>query len=90
MVGCGSLQSKSGLLLLANAKKNAIYAIHLEYGSNHAATCMNYINEFTVIVPILSFTGTSELLHGEHVVRSGRWHLYEFDCCCFSLWEMGD
>lgn len=61
--------SKSGLLLLANAKKNAIYAVHLEYGSNPAATCMDYIAEFTVTMPILSFTGTSELLHGEHVVQ---------------------
>lgn len=61
--------SKSGLLLLANAKKNAIYAVHLEYGPNPAATCMDYIAEFTVTMPILSFTGTSEVLHGEHVVQ---------------------
>ena len=61
--------SKSGLLLLANAKKNAIYAVHLEYGSNPVATCMDYISEFTVTMPILSFTGTSELLHGEHIVQ---------------------
>ncbi|XP_052207019.1 enhancer of mRNA-decapping protein 4 [Diospyros lotus] len=62
--------SQAGLLLLANAKKNAIYAVHLEYGPNPAATRMDYIAEFTVTMPILSFTGTSDLLpHGEHVVQ---------------------
>ncbi|XP_059646155.1 enhancer of mRNA-decapping protein 4-like, partial [Cornus florida] len=62
--------SESGLLLLANAKKNAIYAVHIEYGPNPAATRMNYIAEFTVTMPILSFTGTSDLLpHGEHIVQ---------------------
>ncbi|KAK6934665.1 Enhancer of mRNA-decapping protein 4, WD40 repeat region [Dillenia turbinata] len=61
---------QAGLLLLANAKKNAIYAVHLEYGPNPAATRMDYIAEFTVTMPILSFTGTSDLLpHGEHIVQ---------------------
>ncbi|KAL2483790.1 Enhancer of mRNA-decapping protein 4 [Forsythia ovata] len=60
----------AGLLLLANAKRNAIYAVHLEYGANPAATRMDYIAEFTVTMPILSFTGTSELLpHGEQIVQ---------------------
>ncbi|XP_074292968.1 enhancer of mRNA-decapping protein 4-like [Silene latifolia] len=62
--------SQAGLLLLANAKKNAIYAIHLEYGANPAATHMDYLAEFTVTMPILSFTGTSDVLpHGEHQVQ---------------------
>ncbi|KAL2945022.1 Enhancer of mRNA-decapping protein 4 [Bienertia sinuspersici] len=62
--------SQGGLLLLANAKKNAIYAIHLEYGANPAATRMDYLAEFTVTMPILSFTGTSDVLpHGEHLVQ---------------------
>lgn len=62
--------SPAGLLLLANAKKNAIYAIHLDYGQNPAATRMDYIAEFTVTMPILSFTGTSDLLpHGEQIVQ---------------------
>ncbi|KAL8135516.1 enhancer of mRNA-decapping protein 4-like [Apium graveolens] len=62
--------SQAGLLLLANAKKNAIYAVHLEYGPNPAATRMDYIAEFTVTMPILSFTGTSDLLpHGDQVVQ---------------------
>ncbi|KAL3851089.1 hypothetical protein ACJIZ3_012971 [Penstemon smallii] len=62
--------SQAGLLLLANAKRNAIYAVHLEYGPNPAATRMDYISEFTVTMPILSFTGTSELLpHGEQIVQ---------------------
>lgn len=62
--------SQAGLLLLANAKKNAIYAVHLEYGPSPAATRMDYISEFTVTMPILSFTGTSDLLpHGEQIVQ---------------------
>ncbi|KAK9269418.1 hypothetical protein L1049_001191 [Liquidambar formosana] len=62
--------SQAGLLLLANAKKNAIYAVHLEYGPNPAATRMDYIAEFTVTMPILSLTGTSDVLpHGEHIVQ---------------------
>ncbi|GFP90966.1 enhancer of mRNA-decapping protein 4 [Phtheirospermum japonicum] len=62
--------SQAGLLILANAKRKAIYAVHLEYGPNPAATRLDYIAEFTVTMPILSFTGTSELLpHGEQVVQ---------------------
>ncbi|XP_055824129.1 enhancer of mRNA-decapping protein 4-like [Solanum dulcamara] len=62
--------SQAGLLLLANAKKNAIYAVHLEYGPNPEATRMDYIAGFTVTIPILSFTGTSDLLpHGEQIVQ---------------------
>ncbi|XP_059667172.1 enhancer of mRNA-decapping protein 4-like isoform X2 [Cornus florida] len=61
---------QSGLLLLANAKKNAIYAVHIEYGPNPAATRMDYIAEFTVTMPVLSLTGTSDSLpDGEHVVQ---------------------
>ncbi|KAL8153148.1 hypothetical protein V2J09_010908 [Rumex salicifolius] len=59
-----------GLLLLANAKKNAIYAIHLDYGDNPVLSHMDYLAEFTVTMPILSFTGTSNVLpYGEHVVQ---------------------
>ncbi|XP_057765385.1 enhancer of mRNA-decapping protein 4-like [Salvia miltiorrhiza] len=62
--------SQAGLLLLANAKRNAIYAVHMEYGPNPAASRFDYIAEFTVTMPILSFTGTSEVLpHGEQIVQ---------------------
>lgn len=62
--------SQAGLLLLANAKKYAIYAVHIDYGANPASTRMDYIAEFTVTMPILSFTGTSDLLpHGEQIVQ---------------------
>ncbi|KAE8672159.1 Varicose-related protein [Hibiscus syriacus] len=60
--------SQAGLFLLANAKKNAIYAVHLEYGSCPAASRMDYIAEFTVAMPILSFTGTSDP-PDEHIVK---------------------
>ncbi|KAL5981340.1 hypothetical protein ACLOJK_015395 [Asimina triloba] len=60
----------SGLILLANAKKNAIYAAHVEYGPYPKAVRMDYIAEFTVTMPILSLTGTSDWLSdGEHVVQ---------------------
>ncbi|PIA58371.1 hypothetical protein AQUCO_00500354v1 [Aquilegia coerulea] len=60
----------AGLILLANAKKNAIYAVHIEYGQCPAATRMDYIAEFTVTMPILSLTGTSESLpDGNHIVQ---------------------
>ena len=61
---------RAGLFLLANAKKNAIYAVHIEYGPNPASTRMDYIAEFTVTMPILSLTGTSDSLpDGEHIVQ---------------------
>ncbi|XP_044495760.1 enhancer of mRNA-decapping protein 4-like [Mangifera indica] len=60
----------AGLFLLANAKKNAIYAVHIDYGLNPASTRMDYIAEFTVTMPILSLTGTSDgSIDGEHVVQ---------------------
>ncbi|XP_004296126.1 PREDICTED: enhancer of mRNA-decapping protein 4-like [Fragaria vesca subsp. vesca] len=61
--------SQAGLLLLANAKKNAIYAVHIDFGGEPAATRMDYIAEFTVTMPILSFTGTSISPHGEQIVQ---------------------
>ncbi|XP_031280345.1 enhancer of mRNA-decapping protein 4-like [Pistacia vera] len=60
--------SQAGLLLFANAKKNAIYSVHLDYGANPMATRMDYIGEFAVTMPILSFTGTTEP-PGGHMVK---------------------
>ncbi|KAK7246047.1 hypothetical protein RIF29_40904 [Crotalaria pallida] len=61
---------RAGLFLLANAKKNTIYAVHVEYGPNPTATRMDYLAEFTVTMPILSLTGTSDSLpDGEHIVQ---------------------
>ncbi|KAE9594118.1 hypothetical protein Lalb_Chr18g0050391 [Lupinus albus] len=61
----------AGLLLLANAQRNAIYALHLHYGSNPEYTRMDYVAEFTVTMPILSFTGTHDISpQGEHIVHA--------------------
>ncbi|PKA50505.1 Enhancer of mRNA-decapping protein 4 [Apostasia shenzhenica] len=61
---------QASLILLANAKNNAIYAVHIEYGLYPAATHMDYIADFTVTMPILSLTGTTEILaDGEQVVQ---------------------
>ncbi|XP_020110444.1 enhancer of mRNA-decapping protein 4-like isoform X3 [Ananas comosus] len=61
---------RASLIILANAKKNAIYAVHIEYGPFPAATRMDYIADFTVTMPILSLTGTNEYLpDGEQVVQ---------------------
>ncbi|KAK3218717.1 hypothetical protein Dsin_012687 [Dipteronia sinensis] len=62
--------NRAGLFLLANAKKNAIYAVHIDYGPNPATTRMDYVAEFTVTMPILSLTGTSDgSPDGEHIVQ---------------------
>lgn len=61
---------RASLILLANAKKNAIYGIHIEYGSKPAATRMDYLAEFSVTMPILSLTATSEnVVDGEGPVQ---------------------
>lgn len=61
---------RASLILLANAKKNAIYGIHIEYGSKPAATRMDYLAEFSVTMPILSLTATSEnVVDGEGTVQ---------------------
>ncbi|XP_062222153.1 enhancer of mRNA-decapping protein 4-like [Phragmites australis] len=61
---------QASLILLANAKKNAIYAVHVEYGPDPASTRLDYIADFTVAMPILSLTGTHESQHdGEQVVQ---------------------
>ncbi|KAG7631074.1 WD40 repeat [Arabidopsis suecica] len=52
--------SEAGLLLLANARRNAIYSVHLDYGSSPVETLMDYLSEFTVTMPILSFIGTND------------------------------
>ena len=61
--------SQMGLILLANAKRNAIYAVHLDYGPNPASTHMDCVSEFTVTMPILSLTGMSDVQHGQSVAQ---------------------
>jgi len=61
---------QASLILLANAKKNAIYAVHVAYGQDPASTQLDYIADFTVTMPILSLTGTHDILpDGEQVVQ---------------------
>uniref|UniRef100_A0A0D9VKE5 Enhancer of mRNA-decapping protein 4 WD40 repeat region domain-containing protein n=1 Tax=Leersia perrieri TaxID=77586 RepID=A0A0D9VKE5_9ORYZ len=61
---------QASIILLANAKKNAIYAVHVEYGTDPASTRLDYIADFTVAMPILSLTGTHETQPGnEQVVQ---------------------
>ncbi|XP_010487082.1 PREDICTED: enhancer of mRNA-decapping protein 4 isoform X2 [Camelina sativa] len=52
--------SEAGLLLLANAKRNALYAVHLDYGPSPVDSRLDYLSEFTVTMPILSFIGTND------------------------------
>ena len=52
--------SRASLILLANAKKKSIYAVHVEFGHNPAAARMNYLAEFSVTMPILSLTVTED------------------------------
>ncbi|KAI5077643.1 hypothetical protein GOP47_0007958 [Adiantum capillus-veneris] len=51
---------KANLILLANAKKSALYVVHVSFGTSPAATRLDYLTEFSVMWPILSFTATSE------------------------------
>jgi enhancer of mRNA-decapping protein 4 len=61
---------QASLILLVNAKKNAIYAVHVEYGPDPASTRLDYIADFTVAMPILSLTGTyGSQPDGEQVVQ---------------------
>ncbi|PKA55835.1 Enhancer of mRNA-decapping protein 4 [Apostasia shenzhenica] len=61
--------SQASLILLANAKKNAIYALHVDYGTNPASTRLDYIADFTVTMPILSFTGTSDVSDADQIIQ---------------------
>lgn len=61
---------RTSLILLANARKNAIYGVHIEYGSKPATTRMDYLAEFSVAMPILSLTATSNnVVDGEGTVQ---------------------
>ncbi|GAV74787.1 LOW QUALITY PROTEIN: WD40 domain-containing protein, partial [Cephalotus follicularis] len=70
---------QAGLLLLANAKRNAIYVVHIEYGPNPAASCMDYIAEFTVTIPILSFTAASDSAVKVYCVQTHAIQQYALD-----------
>ncbi|KAI4365006.1 hypothetical protein MLD38_021031 [Melastoma candidum] len=60
----------AGIILLANAKRNALYAVLIEYGQGPISTRMEYLAEFTVAMPILSLTVTSQSQpHGQHIVQ---------------------
>ena len=62
---------RASLVVVANAKKNAIYVLHVQFGSRPEAAQMNYLAEFSVPYPILSLTvsegGISE--GGEETVQ---------------------
>ncbi|XP_024311085.1 enhancer of mRNA-decapping protein 4 isoform X2 [Brachypodium distachyon] len=61
---------QASIILLANAKKNAIYAVHVEYDLDPASTHLDYIADFTVGMPILSLIGIHESQpDGEQVVQ---------------------
>lgn len=61
---------RASTILLANARKNAIYVVHVDFGSNPSATRFDYLAEFSVTMPILSLTATSEnVLDGDGIVQ---------------------
>jgi len=51
---------QASLILLANAKKNAIYAVHVEFAVGLVPAKFNYLAEFSVTFPILSLTVAEE------------------------------
>lgn len=47
---------QANLIVVANAKKNAIYVLHVQFGSRPERAQINYLAEFSVTIPILSLT----------------------------------
>lgn len=61
---------RAHVILLANSKTSALYVIHVDFGLDPASTRLNYLTEFSVVWPILSFTATSENVRdGEGIVQ---------------------
>lgn len=62
---------RAGLILIANAKKHAIYAIYIDFNSSSVAPRMAYLAEFSVATPILSFTVTDNSVNekGEGIIK---------------------
>lgn len=54
------IAQQGGLILVANAKRNAIYSVHVDFGSSPTSARMDYIAEFSVTMPILSLTIVEE------------------------------
>lgn len=50
------VSSRANLILLANAKRNAIYVVHVDFASPSGGPRIDYVTEFTVTMPILSLT----------------------------------
>ncbi|MCO5547875.1 hypothetical protein L7F22_001327 [Adiantum nelumboides] len=58
------------VILLPNARRKALYVVHVNFGVNPSATRMDYLAEFLVMMPIFSITATSEnVFDGEGVVQ---------------------
>lgn len=53
---------RAALILVANAKRNAIYAVHMEFGTSSAYPRMDYLAEFAVTYPILSLTVADDVV----------------------------
>ncbi|CAM6022802.1 unnamed protein product [Sphagnum balticum] len=51
---------QASLILLANAKRNAIYAVHFEFGVGAVPARLNYLAEFSVRESIFSLTVAEE------------------------------
>lgn len=65
------VSSRANLVLLANAKRNAIYVAHVDFSSPSGGPRIDYLTEFSVGMPILSLTvaddGVSE--SGEGILK---------------------
>ncbi|KAI5054584.1 hypothetical protein GOP47_0030550 [Adiantum capillus-veneris] len=58
------------VILLPNARRKALYVVHVNFGTDPSATHMDYLAEFLVMMPIFSITATSEnVFDGEGVVQ---------------------
>lgn len=61
---------RANVILLANAKRNALYVVHVNFDSHPSVPQIDYLAEFSVKMPILSITALSDnVLDGHGVVE---------------------
>ena len=57
---------KAHVIVLANAKRSALYVLHVDFGHNPTCTRLDYLAEFSVLYPVFSFTATCENAYDGH------------------------
>lgn len=65
------MSSRANLIILANAKRNTIYAVHFDFASASGGPRVDYLTEFAVQMPVLSLTVADDLVSesGEGILK---------------------